>query len=642
MKKRTPGLLLLLPALILFTGLAVPPAHTEYDWMVEGNNENSDFGFWLDGGGDVNGDGYADVIVGAPEYTHAFAGEGAAFIYYGGPDGLSTEANWVRYGEMDSSGFGRCVSINGDVNGDGYSDVLIGSHQYAGASPNEGKVYFYAGGPDGPDTVASWTMLSNRKGAKLGEAVSIVGDLNRDGYDDICVGAHGWDDNETLGDLGNKAGKAWVFLGTPDGPSNDVNFTEIGAVTDANIGVSVDRAGDINGDGYMDLIIGGYIFLIGDGMICVFRGDNTGVDEDLEFMAVGGAMDTSFYAINQSTAGDLNGDGYDDIVIGAPRYDANGIYQSGKCHVHYGSAEGMQAEIGWIGTGSQYDERWAFNVNEGGDINHDGYGDLLIGAKYYDNGPMTNAGKAELYLGGPEGPQRKPVWTFMGLDSTDDVGTNLCNAGDVNGDGYDDIVVSGDEYSNDLSREGVVYAFYGQPQQCNPPQHPGVMFLTPNSATISWSWLYGAQKYKFYMKRIDGPAPQYMIPTQDSVLIIGGLIPGAHYKGYVQAKCDGGWTDRSIYIDFTTPLHKEGEMSNVSVFPTLASSQISVDLGTTTGPAVINIIDMRGELVYTQKYTINEVNTVVVVNAVRELPSGNYIVSIESNTGRTTRQFVKQ
>lgn len=632
----------ILVILILFMGLTTPPVHTAYDWMVEGNSYDSDFGFWTDGGGDVNGDGYDDIIVGSPGYTHDFVGEGGAFIYFGSASGLSAAPDWETFGEHDSSGYGRCVSIAGDVNGDGYDDVLVGSHQFHNTKMNEGKVYYFKGGPDGPETTPSWTMMSGRKGAKLGEAVTILGDINLDGYDDICVGAHGWDDDEELGPgIGNKAGKAWVFLGSPAGPG-ELNMTEVGEETDANIGVSMDKAGDINNDGFMDVAIGGYIFLIGDGMICVFNGSDEGVNEDMEFTETGGASDTSFYAINLSTAGDLNGDGYDDVVIGAPRFDANGIYQSGKLHVHFGSPDGLEHEVGWTASGTQYDERWAFNVNEAGDLNHDGYGDLLVGSKYFDNGPLYDAGKAELYLGGPNGPQRNPIWTFAGLDTTSVVGTNLCRAGDVNGDGYDDILVSGDEYSGDVFREGVVYAFYGQPQACDPPQHPTILQLTPNSVRVAWRWLYGAQKYKFYMKRVDAIGTQYFFATQDSTVLVGGLVPGAHYVCYAIAKCDAGWTSRSLYLEFTTPVPREGEVADMKIFPTIVHDEISVFTGSASGSMEINIIDAAGNMVLSRQLDISEQNAILSLTEVSSLPPGSYFISVQAGIAKKVTQFIKQ
>lgn len=629
--------------IVILTGVTVPPVHPTYDWKVQGGQYNIDFGFWLGGEGDVNGDGYDDIIIGSPSFAHDYVGEGAAFIYYGSPAGLSHEPDWVTYGENDSAGYGRCVSIAGDVNGDGYDDVLVGSHQYSGTKVNEGKVYFYKGGPDGPETTPSWTKTSGRKQAKLGEALAMIGDINLDGYDDISVGAHGWDDDETLGGaLGNKAGKAWIYLGTPDGPALTENFTEIGFTTDANIGVSLDKAGDINGDGYMDLAIGGYIFLIGDGMVCVFRGDETGVDEDLDFMGVGGAMDTSFYAINLSTAGDVNGDGYDDFVVGAPRYDANGLYQSGKLHLHYGSANGLQDEIGWIGTGSQYDERWAFNVNEGGDINHDGYGDLLVGSKYFDAGPITNAGKAELYLGGPQGLQRKPTWTFSGSDTSACVGTNLCVAGDVNGDGHEDIIVSGPEFSDEFEREGIVYAFYGQEMKCDPPQHPTLLQLTPNSALIKWNWLYGSEKYKLYMKRADGYGTQFSYVTQDSTALMIGLTPGTHYICYVMGKCEAGWTTKSTILEFTTPMPREGDVEAMKIYPTLVDQQITLYTGSQTGDFSITVFDAAGVLMFEKMLNITDPNATVAINEVGALPSGSYFISVQNKDSKFTTRFIRQ
>jgi len=218
----------------------------------------------------------------------------------------------------------------------------------------------------------------------------------------------------------------------------------------------------------------------------------------------------------------------------------------------------------------------------------------------------------------------------------------LANAGDINGDGYDDIIVSGDEYSNDINREGIVYAFYGQPQQCDPPQHTSIYYMTPNSVTIGWDWLYGAQKYKFYMKRVDGPGTEYKITTQDSVLIIGGLVAGAHYVAYVAGKCDGGWTDRSTILDFYTPVHKEGELTNMEVFPSPTSNKINISIGNSTGPVAVRIFNLNGELMYSKIFQVDELQTVIVINEITNFAVGNYLVMVESSSNKITKQIVKQ
>ena len=126
------------------------------------------------------------------------------------------------------------------------------------------------------------------------------------------------------------------------------------------------------------------------------------------------------------------------------------------------------------------------------------------------------------------------------------------------------------------------------------------------------------------------------------VFIVGGLVAGALYIGYVQAKCDGGWTDRSTILDFVTPAHREGELTDISIFPSLATDHISVSLGSATGVTSIRIFDVKGSILLNKQYQVNEANTIVVVNEVRELAKGNYFILVESNGNKTTKQFIKQ
>lgn len=619
--------------------VTVDPLSTSPNWTAEGPGYNDEFGFSIQGGGDFNGDGYADIVVGAPTYNYTYASQGAVFIYYGSPSGLPATPSVTMYGEQENGCYGQCVACEGDVNHDGYSDLLVGSHQYSNPQKFEGKAYLYLGGPSGINTTPVWTMESDRKMAKLGEAVTFAGDLNGDGYDDICVGAHGWDNPEEIADGGNKAGKFWVFLGNATGVNPDVAMSEVGEETDDNVGVSMDKAGDVNGDGYGDLNIGGYIFLIGDGFICTFYGASV-PDSEEDFMAIGGATDTSFFAVNLSTAGDLNGDGYDDVVIGMPRFDAGGVYDAGKLHIHYGSPTGVLDSIHEMYGDGQYDERWAFNVNDAGDVNKDGYDDLLVGAKYY-NGTYENEGKAELHYGGPNGPSPTPNWVFTGDRDSADIGTNLDGAGDINGDGWLDLIASGDGYSNTTYKQGVVYAFYGGPQVCDPPQNVTCSEITAHTVKVSWSWLYGAQNYKIFLQAIGGSATSFV--TTDSVKTISTLVPGTHYKGYVKAKCSGGWTGKSISFSFSTPSGKMAGPStdDISLYPSPASSEINITTGSLEGNTTFRIFDMNGKIVYDNTLLLEGDGVPVTINDIASLQSGMYILSIENSGQTTVRRFSK-
>ncbi len=622
--------------------LTIDPVSRTYDWKVEGDNLNAGFGFWVAGNGDINGDGYDDVVIGAPEYTNTFAMEGAFFVYYGGPDGLPLTPDFVYYGGQEESGMGKCISIEGDVNGDGYSDVLVGQHQYSPPS-DQGRALLFYGGPSGISSTPGWTFTAGRKKAKLGEAVTMAGDLNGDGYTDVCIGAHAWDNDEEMGDLGNKAGKFWVFHGGPSGLSTVPAMECVADVTDANLGVSMDRAGDVNGDGYDDLHVGGYIFLVGDGMICTFHGGPGGADGTPDFMAVGGAHDTSFYAVNLSAAGDVNGDGYDDVVIGAPRFDAGGTYQAGKLHLHLGGPSGLDTTIAWIVQGTQYDERFAFNVNDAHDLNADGYDDVLVTSKYFiPEGSTDSVGKTMIYLGGPNGPSLEPNWEFVG-ESTNGAGQNACLAGDVTGDGQEDIILSGSAYSGDLYHEGVVYGFYGLPYKCDPPVDFVVSGVSPTTATFEWRWVFGSTTYKLFIKELGSTGAPVSLNLNGNDITVTGLKPATKYQCYVKARCEDGYTNRSENIIISTPpMRTENNVivEDPTIYPNPVRDRMNIDFGTNEGSATVLVYDMSGTLMIEKHYDLSQSRTVELTD-MNAVPDGVYLVTLDINNVRTTKKITK-
>lgn len=624
--------------------VTIDPLSSAYSWLTTGGSLKAGYGFWIAGNGDVNGDGFDDVAIGAPDLTNTLSRQGAFFIYHGSASGLSTTPALVVYGDIEEASLGKCLSIEGDVNGDGYSDLVVGAHQYSNPTKYEGRAYLHLGGPDGINPVPVWQMESNRKGAKLGEAVTIAGDLNGDGFDDIAIGVHGWDNTEEMGDAGNKAGKFLVFNGTSSGIDPIPAMECVADVEDANLGISMDRAGDVNGDGYDDLHIGGYIFLIGDGMLCTFHGGPGGADVIPDFMAIGGSHDTSFYAVNLSTAGDLNGDGFMDVVVGAPRFDAGGIYQAGKLHIHYGGPGGLDTAIGFTLNGIHYDQRYAFNVNDARDINNDGYDDLLVTSKFFSETPgdsLSARGKVYLYLGGPNGPQTEPVWSFVG-PSPQAIGTNIALAGDVNGDGQEDIILSGSSYTGSFYSEGAVYMFNGIPQVCDAPENLTLNSFSATSASLQWDWLFGATTYKVYLKKVGTPGAPIALNTMNSAITLTGLSPASTYKVYVKARCEAGFTSRSNTVTITTPpMRINEEIQEISLYPNPVRNTINISTGNMRGTTQVTIYNLAGEIVFHSTYTLDNNAKVITINDVATLSDGVYIMQMNNAGSIITKKFTK-
>ncbi|MDM7913779.1 MAG: integrin alpha [Candidatus Eisenbacteria bacterium] len=159
------------------------------------------------GAGDVNGDGFSDVIVGAFLYGNGEAGEGRAFVYHGSPAGLGLTAAWTAESDQVGARFGSSVASAGDVNGDGFSDVIVGAYLYTNGQSDEGRVYAYQGSAAGLATTPAWTAESNQASAKMGISVAAAGDVNGDGFSDVIAGARDYDNGQT------DEGRSFVYYG---------------------------------------------------------------------------------------------------------------------------------------------------------------------------------------------------------------------------------------------------------------------------------------------------------------------------------------------------------------------------------------------------------------------------------------------
>jgi hypothetical protein len=308
------------------------------NWTAESNQASASFGWSVSTAGDVNGDGYSDVIVGSPNYDNGQTDEGRAYVYHGSASGLSPAANWTVESNQNYAYFGSCVSTAGDVNGDWYSDVVVGAYGYDNGETNEGRANVYYGSGSGLSTSADWTAESDQPGALFGSSVSTAGDVNGDGYSDVIVGAPHYNNGQT------DEGKAYVFCGSVWGLSPGASWGAHGYQQYSEYGSSVSTAGDVNGDGYSDVIVGAPHYSNGvgyQGRALVYHGSASGLSSYANWIAEINLGNISF-GHSVSTTGDINGDGYSDVIVGAHTYG----YDRGRAYLFWGnSGIGLKATV---------------------------------------------------------------------------------------------------------------------------------------------------------------------------------------------------------------------------------------------------------------------------------------------------------
>jgi hypothetical protein len=425
------------------------------DWSAESDQAYAQFGTSVSSAGDVNGDGYSDVVVGAYRYDNGQTNEGRAYVYHGSAAGLSLTADWITESDQTSAFYGFSVSVAGDVNGDGYSDVIVGAVFYDNGQTDEGRAYAYHGSGTGLSLTPDWTAESDQAGAWFGNSVSSAGDVNGDGYSDVIVGAYWYDNGET------DEGRAYVYHGSAAGLSLTPNWTAESDQTGARLGISVSTTGDVNGDGYSDVIVGAHEYDNGEtdeGRAYVYHGSATGLSVAPDWTAEADQEEAGFgYSV--SAAGDVNGDGYSDVIVGAVWYD-NGETDEGRAYVYHGSAAGLCLNAGWAAESDQSHAEFGYSVSSAGDVNGDGYSDVIIGAPYYDNGQF-NEGRAFVYHGSATGLSLTPDWTAESDQEYAWLGRSVSTAGDVNGDGYSDVIVGAMSYNNGEPSEGRAYVYHG-------------------------------------------------------------------------------------------------------------------------------------------------------------------------------------
>jgi hypothetical protein len=389
-------------------------------------------GYYLSPAGDVNGDGYSDVLVSVYNNVFGVSKDGRVQLFLGTGNGIGSAAAWTSEGKGGTN-YGESIGSAGDVNGDGYFDVVVGAPRFSNGEENEGAVFVYYGSPSGLDTNPSWIMEGNQANAFFGASVSTAGDVNKDGYADVVVGASYYDDGET------NEGKVFVYLGSASGLAKTPYFTAQSDQVNAFFGKSVSSAGDVNHDGFGDIVVGapGYDHgQLNEGRAYLYLGTYGGMTQAPAWTGESNQADASF-GNSVACAGDLNGDGFSDVVVGANRFDDK-MSNVGKLYVYMGSANGFSLYPDWTMTGNQIDGNLGISVNAAGDINGDGYGELIAGA--YSNNVQDPVGNVFIYYGSRTGVSSKNIilnkQNYPGVN----LGLSVATAGDINGDGYADIM----------------------------------------------------------------------------------------------------------------------------------------------------------------------------------------------------------
>ncbi|MBN2562703.1 MAG: FG-GAP repeat protein [Phycisphaerae bacterium] len=447
---------------------------TTASWvMADTNKYQAKFGFSVAAAGDVNGDGYSDVIVGASEDTNGESHEGRAYVYHGSASGLSPDAGWTAAGDQSECELGFSVATAGDVNGDGYSDLIVGAHHYDNGEEDEGRALVYHGSASGPSSTADWTAESDQAGAEFGYSVAAAGDVNGDGYGDVIVGAPHYGNEDW------REGRACAYLGSALGLSATASWIAEGNDYDARFGYSVSTAGDVNGDGYSDVIVGAAFYsnpVLYEGGVFVYHGADSGLSPTANWTAQANVLQANFGS-SVSTAGDVNGDGYSDVVIGAENYNncdlikdgRDEIVSPGRAFVFHGSPSGLDLRdtrplglpenADWtVGSEQEY-EHFGYSVSTAGDVNGDGYSDIIVGAPY----PWSTGdeGLVFVYHGSPDGLDTTADWTAEGDQADAEFGASVATAGDVNGDGYSDVIVGARMYGDGEQNEGRALVYHG-------------------------------------------------------------------------------------------------------------------------------------------------------------------------------------
>ena len=454
--------------------------------------------------GDVNGDGFADLIVGAPFTNYSAGYAGSAYVVFGKSTQTSSSFdlstidgnNGFRIdGEVAGDFAGFAVSRAGDVNHDGFDDVLIGAPYANAHGSNAGRAYVVFGKAAQTSATFALSTIDGTNGFKIngagpsdlaGLSVSPAGDVNNDGFDDVMLGAPHADFDVT------NVGAGYVVFGGDDVTSIvelgtlevDKGLVLQGSLKYDNTGASVAGAGDINNDGFDDVLVGVPVAHFAGpyaGATYVVFGQAHFSAASLELVRLNGTDgfridgSTRFDYVGKSVsgAGDVNGDGFADIILGAP-YASTLNHYAGAGFVVFGKSsftsnvlelKSLDGSNGFRLEGERMYDYAGRTVSGAGDVNNDGFDDLILGA--YNAPGKSGVGASYVVFGKPSFTTSSLSLSaldglqgikYIGENELDRSGFNVSGAQDFNGDGSADFVTTAFPFGTD---DGKCYVIFG-------------------------------------------------------------------------------------------------------------------------------------------------------------------------------------